>query len=104
MVDFLLVHLDDSHSVMIWTNLTSDGRGDHHLQRLIETPGISMIVTTKHFFHSSCDKLVQLFESQVFFNIKVEFLLFSIINEPWNVLENDDMSHASLSGGLQLSL
>ena len=104
MTDFLLVHLHDPHSVLIRPNLTANGRGDHHLQGLVEAPSVPVVVTTEHFLHSSFDKLIQFFESEVFLNIEIEFPLVSILHKPGDVLEDDDMSHASLSGGLQLDL
>ena len=87
----IFVHPDHPHAMGVWSNLTPNGRGHDNFQIFVKSSSISVEVAAEYLSDASFIKLVKLCFSQLFFYIKVEFILIRFLDKPGDVLKDDNM-------------
>jgi len=95
--DLLLGDLHHPHPMLIFQirprigDLTANCSCHNHLEILVHTASIPVIVATKYLFDSSLIELIKFGHSQVFLNIEVLLIFIPVLDEPRDVLKDHHM-------------
>jgi len=71
--NLVLSTLYDPHAVLIWSNLAADGWRHDHLQVLVKSASVLVVMATENLSNSGLVKLVELSSPQSGFNVKGSF-------------------------------
>jgi len=95
--NLLLGDLHHPHAMLIFQmclrmgDLTTNCSCHNHLNILVHTASIPVIVATKYLSHTSLVQLVEFGQPQAFLQIEVLLILVPVFDEPRNVLEDHHM-------------